>query len=57
MGALVDAETIDRLELALAEGEEGALALDVEDGRYTVALRRIVYVKRFVREGRVGFGA
>jgi hypothetical protein len=57
MGALVDAETIDRLEQALAEGEEGALALEVEDGRYTVALRRIVYVKRFVREGRVGFGA
>jgi len=57
MGALVDAETIDRLEQALAKGEEGALALDVEDGRYTVALRRIVYVKRFVREGRVGFGA
>ena len=57
MVALVDAETIDRLELALADGEEGALALDVEDGRYTVALRRIVYVKRFVREGRVGFGA
>ena len=57
MVALVDAETIDRLEQALAKGEEGALALDVEDGRYTVALRRIVYVKRFVREGRVGFGA
>ena len=57
MGALVDAETIDRLEQALAKGEEGALALDVEDGRYTVALRRIVYVKRFAREGRVGFGA
>ena len=35
----------------------GRSALDVEDGRYTVALRRIVYVKRFSREGRVGFGA
>jgi hypothetical protein len=57
MGALVEAETIDRLEQALAAGEDGSLALDVEDGRYTVALRRIVYVKRFVREGRVGFGA
>jgi hypothetical protein len=57
MGALVDAETIDRLEQALANGEEGALALDVEDGRYTVALRRIVYVKRLGGEGRVGFGA
>jgi hypothetical protein len=57
MGAVVDSETVDRLERALASGEDGSLALDVEDGRYTVALSRIVYVKRFAREGRVGFGA
>ena len=25
------------------------------DGRYTLALSRIVYIKRFSREGRVGF--
>ena len=41
----------------MSSGDNGALALDVEDGRYTVALGRIVYVKRFAREGRVGFGA
>ena len=57
MGALVDSAAVDRLEQALANGAEGSLALEVEDGRYTVSLRRIVYVKRFVREGRVGFGA
>jgi hypothetical protein len=57
MGAVVDSETVDRLERALSSGDDGALALDVEDGRYTVALGRIVYVKRFAREGRVGFGA
>jgi len=57
MGAVVDTDTVDRLERALASGDDGALALDVEDGRYTVALSRIVYVKRFAREGRVGFGA
>jgi hypothetical protein len=57
MGAVVDSETVDRLEKALASGENGSLGLDVEDGRYTVALSRIVYVKRFAREGRVGFGA
>ena len=28
-----------------------------DDGRYTVSLRRVVYVKRFMREGRVGFTA
>ena len=57
MGAVVATETVDRLEQALASGDDGSLGLDVEDGRYTVALRRIVYVKRFSREGRVGFGA
>lgn len=56
MGALVEMAAADRLEQALASGEEGSLAMDVEDGRYTVALRRIVYVKRFARDGRVGFG-
>jgi hypothetical protein len=57
MGALVESDAVDKLEQALASGSDGSLSLDVEDGRYTVALRRIVYVKRFVREGRVGFGA
>jgi hypothetical protein len=57
MGALVDGDAVDRLEQALGSGADGSMALDVEDGRYTVALRRIVYVKRFAREGRVGFGA
>jgi hypothetical protein len=57
MGALVEAGAADQLEQSLASGKDGSLALDVEDGRYTVALRRIVYVKRFAREGRVGFGA
>jgi hypothetical protein len=57
MGALVESGAVDRLEQALASGDDGSLALDVDDGRYTVALRRIVYVKRFAREGRVGFGA
>ncbi len=57
MGALVESAAVDRLEQALSSGDDGSLALDVDDGRYTVALRRIVYVKRFAREGRVGFGA
>jgi hypothetical protein len=31
--------------------------MEAEDGRYTVALRRVVYLKRFSREGRVGFSS
>jgi hypothetical protein len=58
MGALVSAAAADALEQALGSGSgEASLALDAEDGRYTVALRRVVYVKRFARESRVGFGS
>ena len=57
MGALVEPATADALEQALGAGQDGAFSLDVEDGRYTVALGRVVYVKRFSREGRVGFGS
>ena len=57
MGAIVEQAAVDALEQALGSGQDGSFTLDVEDGRYTVALRRIVYVKRFSREGRVGFGA
>ena len=56
MAALVEASSAERLEQALAAGENGALSLDVEDGRYMIALARVVYVKRFARESRVGFG-
>jgi hypothetical protein len=35
---------------------DGSVVLDAEDGRYTVPLARVVYLKRFAREGRLGFG-
>jgi hypothetical protein len=63
MSALVAAASADALEQALGAADlragtgEAALALDAEDGRYTIALQRVVYVKRFLRESRVGFGA
>ena len=54
MSAHVETATADELEKALVGGA-GTFQLDAEDGRYTVNLARIVYVKRFSREGRVGF--
>jgi DNA-binding IclR family transcriptional regulator len=47
----------DELDRALADRAEGAVSFDAEDGRYAVAVRKIVFVKRFARESRVGFGA
>ncbi|HEX6701926.1 MAG TPA: hypothetical protein VF101_14460 [Gaiellaceae bacterium] len=57
MGALVSTESADALDKALASGEDANLTLEAADGRYTVALRRVVYLKRFSRESRVGFGS
>jgi hypothetical protein len=55
MGAIVETDTVDDLERSLGQGSDGAFAIESEDGRYTISLRRIVYVKRFSREARVGF--
>jgi hypothetical protein len=55
LAAHVAVAAADELEQALAASQDGAFALEAEDGRYTVALRRVVYAKRFTREGRVGF--
>jgi hypothetical protein len=58
MSAHVELSAADGLEQALASGGvDGAFQLDAEDGRYTLPVARIVYVKRFSREGRVGFGS
>ncbi len=56
MSAYVATSSADELEQALATGTPmGSFLLDAEDGRYTVVIAKIVYVKRFSREGRVGF--
>ena len=63
MGAFVTPASADALEQALGAADlragsgDAALSLEAEDGRYTIALQRVVYVKRFARDSRVGFGA
>ena len=57
LGALVSVESADALERALASGGQAALPLEATDGRYTVAVHKVVYAKRFSRESRVGFGS
>lgn len=54
LSMLVSPESAD--ELARGIGEEGSVTLDAEDATYIVALRRVVYLRRFRREARVGFG-
>jgi hypothetical protein len=63
MSAVVSADAADSLEQTLGSAQlragtgEAAISLDTEDGRYTIALQRVAYVKRFARDTRVGFGA
>ena len=56
LSALVTVEGADELERVLQSGSEGTHQLDATDGRYTIALARVVYVKRYARESKVGFG-
>ena len=56
VGGIVPADSVDRLRQALAE-DEAVFDLEMEDGTYVVALRKVVYVKRWSRETRIGFGA
>ena len=57
LSVLVPLSTAEDLDRALAGDQDGAWSFEADDGRYTLALRRIVYVKRFARESRVGFGS
>jgi hypothetical protein len=53
---LMAVEAAEELERRLANGDDGIVKIDGEDGHYLVVLRRVAYVKRFLRESRVGFG-
>jgi hypothetical protein len=54
LAAIVDASNADAFQKALASSN-GVFELEAEDGRYVIALERVVYVKRFARETRIGF--
>jgi hypothetical protein len=54
LSMLVSTESADELERGI--GQDGSATLDAEDARYIVNLRRVVYLRRFRREARVGFG-
>ena len=56
LAALITVEGADELERVLQGGGEGTHQLDATDGRYTIVLARVVYVKRYARESKVGFG-
>ena len=55
---LVTPESADALEKALNKGGGSpTLELEAQDGTIILVLPRVLYAKRFAREGRVGFEA
>jgi surface antigen len=56
LAALVTVQSADELERALATQAGGTVMIDSNDGRYTVVLGRVVYMKRYQAGSRVGFG-
>ena len=58
LSALVSATSADALDQALRSSSAGAtVELQAEDGVMLLMLPRVLYVKRFARETRAGFGA
>lgn len=57
LGLLVTEQVLEKLERALENGKPDAVSFDADDGHYTVVTDMITFVKRHVRESRVGFGA
>jgi hypothetical protein len=55
VGGLVSADAVERLKKAMA-AQEAVFDLETEDGTYSLAIGKIVYVKRSSRETRIGFG-
>jgi hypothetical protein len=55
VGGLVSTDAVDRLKKAMA-AQEPVFDLETEDGTYSLAIGKIVYVKRSSRETRIGFG-
>ena len=53
----VPAATADDLDRTLANPDATTFSFEGEDGRYTLALHKIVFARRSEREQVVGFGA
>ena len=52
LSVLVPQQTAEDLDRALAGDHDSSYSFESDDGRYTILLRRVVYVKRFARESR-----
>jgi hypothetical protein len=52
---LVTPDSADALERELSAASTGTITLEAQDGSIFLVLPRVLYAKRFAREGRIGF--
>ena len=52
---LLTPDSADALDRNLGAGASSTLTLDAQEGTVTLVLDRVLYVKRYARESRVGF--
>ena len=52
---MVSPATADAIERAVSAGAGGTVELDSDDGRITVVVPRVVYLKRFTKGSQPGF--
>ena len=52
---MVSPATADAVERAVSAGAGGTVDLDTDDGRITVVVPRVVYLKRFPKGAQPGF--
>ncbi|HEX2304241.1 MAG TPA: hypothetical protein VHH57_11510 [Gaiella sp.] len=52
---MVSSETADAVERAVTASAGGTLELDTTDGRITVVVPRVVYLKRYTKGAQPGF--
>jgi hypothetical protein len=55
IAALVAPDTADAVERAVKAGAGGTMELPTSDGRITVAVPRVVYLKRYTKGAQPGF--
>ena len=52
---MVSTDTAEAVERAVTAGAGGTVELDTEDGRITVSVPRVVYLKRYTKGSQPGF--
>jgi hypothetical protein len=55
LSALVTPASADALARGVTAGSSGTVALETEDGNILLVVPRVLYLRRFAREARVGF--